>query len=342
MDFWEAAINVYDRIRNYFEEEEDEDTDEERYQEQLEESRNRFRLTREDALSQFDRAYQLQRDSMNQTQFNYENATQIRSADMQAAGLNPLNLVGGAEGQTLSSSLSPSASALNSPLPSGRRNSNPQVSGTSTAAGLLDYYFRHKENEADRKNAKDIAQIQADAQKDSAASSLEGTKYSSDLGYSAKSEENDIARLKVVNDKVVRDAELLEKKYEFDTNLEKDVRQFNANVDIEYNKLRLGLYETNSANARTLANLSTEQFKAALNAYTNAIRNSVEFALGINRLKLDYDKFLYTQEKDKKELALKNTQIALDNATKQMQSITGLAGDICKSFIIGTLSSGRR
>lgn len=342
MDFWEAAVNVYDRIRNYFEEEEDEDIDEERYQEQMEESKNRFRLTREDALNQFDLAYQLERQAMNQTQSNYENATQIRAADMQAAGLNPLNLVGGAEGQTVSSSLSSSASALNPSLPVGRKNSNAQVSGTATAAGILDYYFRHKENEADRKNAKDIAQIQANAQKETAASSLEGTKYGADLGYTAKSEENDIARLKVINDKVVRDAELLEKKYEFDTNLEKDVREFNANVAIEYDKLKLGYYETDSSNARTLATLNSENFRSALNAYNSAIHNSMEFALGINRLHLDYDKFLYTQEKDKKELALKNTQIALDNATKQMQAITGLAGDICKSFIIGTLSNGRR
>ena len=264
MNFWEAALSVYDRIRNYYEEEEDEDIDEERYREQTEESNQRFRLTRQDALDQFNNAYQLQRDAMAQTQSNFENATQIRAADMQAAGLNPLNLVGGAEGQSISSSLSPSASASNGSLPVGRKNSNAQVSGTGTVAGLLDYYFRHKENEADRKNAKDIAQIQANAQKETAASNLEGTKYGADLGYSANSEANDIARLKVINDKVVKDAELFEKKYEFDTNLEKDVRQFNANVDIEYNKLRLGLYETNSANARTIATLSTEQFKSAL------------------------------------------------------------------------------
>lgn len=291
------------------------------------------------SLDQWDKSYVFNVGAANLAQSNFENATQIRARDMQQVGLNPLNLVGGAEGTT--------ANFMSGSSPAGSASASaPSPVAPLSVADLFARFasMRHDsiENRKNRESAEKVASIQAQTAKDVAQISADSSKYGADLGYTAKSEENDIARLKVVNDKVVRDAELLEKKYEFDTNLEKDVRQFNANVDIEYNKLRLGLYETNSANSRTIANLSTEQFKAALSAYTNSIRNSVEFALSINRLKLDYDKFLYTQEQDKKELALKNTQIALDNATKQMQAITGLAGDVCKSFIIGTLSNGRR
>lgn len=291
------------------------------------------------SLDQWYKSYAFNVQAANLAQANFENATQIRARDMQQVGLNPLNLVGGAEGT--------SANFMSGSSPAGSASaSTPSPVAPLSVADLFARFasMRHDsiENRKNRESAENVASIQAKAAKDVAQINADASKYGSDLGYSSRSEENDIARLKVVNDKVVRDAELLEKKYEFDTNLEKDVRQFNVNVDIEYNKLRLGLYETNSANARTIATLSTEQFKAALNSYTNAIRNSMEFALSINRLKLDYDKFLYAQEKDKKEFALKNTQIALDNATKQMQAITGLAGDICKSFVIGTLSNGRR
>lgn len=290
------------------------------------------------SLEQWDKSFEFNLGAANLAQENFENATQIRARDMQQVGLNPLNLVGGAEGS--------SANFMSGSSPAGSASS-PSASPVAplSIADLFARFasMRHDsiENKKNRKSAENVASIQAKAAKDVAQINADASKYGSDLGYSSSSESNDIARLKVINDKEVRDAELLEKKYEFDTNLEKDVRQFNANVDIEYNKLRLGLYETNSANARTLATLSTEQFKAALNAYTTSIHNSMEFALSINRLKLDYDKFIYAQEKDKKELALKNTQIALDNATKQMQAITGLVGDICKSFIIGILSSGR-
>lgn len=335
MDWFEAVLNVYDRVRNYFEEEEDEDTDEQRYNQQMNESTRRFDSTRGDNLSQFDRAMALEREALDKTQFNFENATQIRAADMQAAGLNPLNLVGGAEGQSLSSSISPSATASNGSMPQGRKNSNPQVTNPGNSSGLIDYYFRHKENEADRKNAKDIAQIQANAQKESAASSLEGTKYSADLGFTSTSEANDIARLKVIADKEARQAELIEKQFEFDTNLEKDIKIFNEQIALEANKI----YHEDK---RTLATLNSENFRNALNAFNSAIHNSMDFALSINKLRLERDKFEYSQDYDKKKLALENTKIALDNAARQMESITGLAGDVCKSFIIGSLSSGRK
>lgn len=292
-----------------------------------------------ESQDQWNRSYEFNVGAANLAQSNFENATQIRARDMQQVGLNPLNLVGGAEGS--------SANFMSGSSPAGSASApSPSPLAPLSVADLFSRFasMRHEsvENRLNRESAQKIASIQAQSAKDVAQINSDASKYGSDLVYASSSDANDVARIKVINDKVVRDAELLEKKYEFDTNFEKDVRMFNVNVDIEYNKLRLGLYETNSANARTIANLSTEQFKSALNAYTSAVHYSMEFALGINRLKLDYDKFLYTQEKDKKELALKNTQIALDNATKQMQAITGLAGDVCKSFIIGTLSNGRR
>lgn len=291
-----------------------------------------------ESIDQWNKSYEFNVGASNLAQSNFENATQIRARDMQQVGLNPLNLVGGAEGT--------SANFMSGSSPAGSASSpSPSPLAPLSVADLFSRFasMRHEsvENRKNRESAQKIASIEAQSAKDVAQINSDASKYGSDLGYTSNSEANDIARFKVVSDKEVRNAELLEKKYEFDTNLEKDVRQFNANVDIEYNKLRLGLYETNSANSRTIATLSTEQFKSALSAYTSAIHNSMEFALGINRLKLDYDKFLYTQEKDKKELALKNTQIALDNATKQMQSITGLAGDVCKAFIIGSLNNGR-
>lgn len=284
------------------------------------------------SLDQWNKSYEFNLGAANLAQSNFENATQIRARDMQQVGLNPLNLVGGAEGT--------SANFMSGSSPAGSASASaPSPVAPLSIADLFARFasMRHDsiENRKNRESAEKVASIQAQTAKDVAQISADSSKYGADLGYTANSEANDIARLKVIVDKEARDAELLEKKYEYDTDLQKDIKMFNEKIALEGNRI----YHEDS---RTLATLNSENFRTALGAYNSAIHNSVEFALGINRLRQDWLKFEYAKEYDKKKLALENTKIALDSAARLMESITGLAGDICRSFIIGTLSSGRR
>ena len=121
-----------------------------------------------------------------QQQYNYENASQIRANDMQKAGLNPLMLVGGAEGST-PVSLGPSISA---PGASGAPGAS-SVSGhgvspfnSSVSLGILDKLIEMKQRDKDRQNAKEIDDIYADAEKYKADKGYSGTVYSSDSSNS--------------------------------------------------------------------------------------------------------------------------------------------------------------
>lgn len=134
-----------------------------------------------------------------QQQYNYENASQIRANDMQKAGLNPLMLVGGAEGSTpvsLGSSISaPGASGAPGATSVSGRGVAPYNSQLSL--GILDKFLEMTEREKDRKNSKEIAEINAGAQKYAADKSNEGTHYGAD--QSAKTAADYLAYEKIKN-----------------------------------------------------------------------------------------------------------------------------------------------
>lgn len=271
-----------------------------------------------------------------QQQYNYENASQIRANDMQKAGLNPLMLVGGAEGSTpvsLGSSVSApgstgSASAPGASAPSAH-SANYQV-----GLGLLNTIIQSKERDKDRKNAKQIAEINAEAEKYKADKGYSGTVYSSDSSKDSSkySSETSAAIAGIVNK--TRQDELKENKRQFDENMSQRSYEFEERY---FQEKKLALIHEDNENARKLADVTSANYRAALGAYESAIRNSAEFALSVNRLKLEWDK--YNTEKDfkKRELALENTKIALDSATSIFQSLSHMTGDICKGFLIGRL-----
>lgn len=134
-----------------------------------------------------------------QQQSNYENATQIRAADMQKAGLNPLLLAGGAEGSTPMSL----GSSVSAPGPSGAPGAT-SVSGrgynpfrSQLSLGLIDRYIESKERAKDRKSAEEIARINAEAQKYSADQSNESSHYGADTSAKTASEYLAFQKIKV-------------------------------------------------------------------------------------------------------------------------------------------------
>lgn len=263
-------------------------------------------------------------------QQNYENASQIRAADMQKAGLNPLNLVGGAEGNVpISSTSSVSAPGATSVSSNSNRSSGYHMNPIQF--GLLEQAIQMKhdssERAKDRQSAENIAQINADA-----------SKYHSDLSYTADSEANDIARMKAIQENEIKKAQLDEEKYQFSTNLEKEVRMFNANLE---NSKFLELVRQQGENTRQFRQLTSDNLIQIRNQYQKAISDSMNFAIAVSNLRARLQELEYAKTRDEKDRNLESTKIALDNATKMMSNITNLAGDLCKGFLIGNLSGKR-
>lgn len=270
---------------------------------------------------QYEQNYAMEKRAMDLTQSNFENSAQIRTADMAKAGLNPLNY-GGSDGATVS--FSGGNNVAGSVNASSVGNNQVNSVGAALLMELAKMKFESHERAKDRKSAENIAQISADA-----------SKYGSDLGFTSSSEANDIARVRIVQDREVKDAQLQEQRYEYDTDNYVKMNLFKLEKD--YDRFKLFVNVSNE-NYRNIFNQLQSNYRSLMSNYTTLLQTSATFALGVNRLRLDFQKFEYEKDRDKKELALKNTQIALDSAAKQMQAITGLAGDICKAFIYGQLS----
>lgn len=274
-----------------------------------------------EGVRQYNQNYEMEKRAMDLTQSNFENSAQIRTADLAKAGLNPLNY-GGSDGASVSFSGGNNvAGSVN-----GSSVGNNQVNnvGAALLMELAKMKFESRERAKDRKSAENIAQISADA-----------SKYGSDLNYTSSSESNDIARVKIVQDREVKDAQLQEQRFEYDTDNYVKMKLFELDKDHDRFKT---FTQISNENYRNTFNQLQSNYRSLMSNYTTLLQSSATFALGVNRLRLDYQKFLHEKDHDKKELALKNTQIALDSAAKQMQAITGLAGDICKAFIYGQIS----
>lgn len=269
------------------------------------------------------------------SQSNFENATQIRASDMAKAGLNPLNLVGGAEGSNANFM---NGSNIGGSASSGSASPLNQINIAQLLAQRSSQIHESRENAKAIKSAEHIASIQAQSAKDVAQISADASKYGSDLNYTAQSDRNDVERVSAILNKEIKEAELTERKYEFDTDLEKSVNEFNANIK---NSTFLEMIRQKGENARTVATLNVSNFKTILSEYNNAIRNHADFAIAVANLRARAQELEFAKDKEQKELAFKYYKSALDASTQQMSNITNLAGDICKGFLVGNLS-GRR
>lgn len=291
---------------------------------------------------QFAESQQQWRDSFNfnvgaanLAQSNFENATQIRAHDMSKAGLNPLNLVGGAEGTT--------ANFMSGSSPAGSASASaPSPLAPFSVADLISQFaaMNHdsSENRKNRESAEKIASIQAKSSQNVAEINSEASKYGSDLGYQASSNRVDADRVIALQQKEIRQAELDERKYEFDIDVEKAFRL--KKMELEHNGT-IELIRQNSENARAIASLNVETFKATVNAFNGILHTSAYFAIGMANLRLSYEELEYAKSRDEKDRALRNFEAMLDSQTKIFSSITGLAGDVCRGFIIGNVA-GRR
>lgn len=268
-------------------------------------------------------------------QANFENATQIRANDMSKAGLNPLNLVGGAEGTT--------ANFMSGSSPAGSASaSSPSPLAPFSVADLISRFaaMNHdsSENRKNRESAEKIASIQAKSSENVAQINSEASKYGSDLGYQASSNRVDADRVIALQQKEIRQAELDERKYEYDTDIEKAFRLKKMELDHDST---VELIKQKSENARAVASLNVETFKAASNAFNGALHTSAYFAIGMANLRQAYQELEYAKTRDARDRAQRNFEAMLDSQTKVFSSITGLAGDVCRGFIIGNVA-GRR
>lgn len=292
-----------------------------------------------ESQKQWDSSFAFNVGAANLAQGNFENATQIRANDMLKAGLNPLNLVGGAEGST--------ANFMSGSSPAGSASSGiPSPLAPFSLADLFSKIMgmRHEtsENDKNRRSAEKIASIQANSAQNVAQINSEASKYGSnvsagssryatDKSFSASSNRDVTDRTIALWQKEVKDAELSEKKFEFDQNMYKDIKF--KEMDYEHQRA-LELVRQYGDNARVMASLNEETYKSALSAYTNIVRNNMDFALGINRLKLAYDELAYAKTRDDKDRAQRNFQAIMEDTTRQMSNYTNLAGDICKGFLL--------
>lgn len=268
-------------------------------------------------------------------QANFENATQIRANDMSKAGLNPLNLVGGAEGT--------SANFMSGSSPAGSASASvPSPLAPFSVADLISKFaaMNHdsSENRKNRDSAEKIASIQAKSAQNVAQINSEASKYGSDLGYQASSNRVDADRVIALQQKEIRQAELDERKYEYDLDIEKAFRL--KKMELDHDRT-IELVRQNSENARAIASLNVETFKAASNAFNGALHTSAYFAIGMANLRQAYEELEYAKTRDARDRAQRNFEAMLDSQTKVFSSITGLAGDVCRGFIIGNVA-GRR
>ena len=268
-------------------------------------------------------------------QANFENATQIRANDMSKAGLNPLNLVGGAEGT--------SANFMSGSSPAGSASSSvPSPLAPFSVADLISKFaaMNHdsSENRKNRESAEKIASIQAKSAQNVAQINSEASKYGSDLGYQSSSNRVDADRVIALQQKEIRQAELDERKYEYDLDIEKAFRL--KKMELDHDRT-IELVRQKSENARAIASLNVETFKAASNAFNGALHTSAYFAIGMANLRQAYEELEYAKTRDARDRAQRNFDAMLDSQTKVFSSITGLAGDVCRGFIIGNVA-GRR
>lgn len=288
-----------------------------------------------ESQSQWNKSFNFNVGASNLAQSNFANATQIRAADMLKAGLNPLNLVGGAEGT--------SANFMSGSTPAGSAStSNPSPISPNNVAALLaqraSLYQERKENALARQSAERIAKINARSAENVAQINSEASRYGTDIGFKASSNRVDTDRVIALQQKEIRQAELDEKKYEYDLDLEKAFRLKKMELDHDNT---IELVRQKSENARAIASLNVETFKAATNAYNQAIHNSAYFAIGMANLRQAYEALEYAKTRDEKDRAQRNFEALLDSQSKVFSSITGLAGDVCRGFIIGNVA-GRR
>ena len=119
-----------------------------------------------EGIRQYEKDYSAQMQAMAQQQYNYENAYQLQAADMQKAGLNPLN-AGGANGQSVS--FSPSGNVSGSVGSSSVGNNQVNSSFVSLLATAIQ-----------SKTALEVAKINSETAKQTASISADASNYSAD------------------------------------------------------------------------------------------------------------------------------------------------------------------
>ena len=328
--FMNAVTNLVGMGNDNYQKAQDRKQDWAEFQQSLMQNQRQYESSLAENQRQYNTNFDFLKSQADLQQQNYENSSQIRAADMQKAGLNPLNLVGGAEGNIpISSTSSVSAPGATSVNSNSSRSSGYHMNPIQF--GLMEQALQMKhdsqERAKDRKSAENIAEINASA-----------SKYHSDLGYTAESEANDIARLKAIQENEIRKAQLEENKHQFDESLEKEVTLFNANIQ---HSSFLELMRQKGENARLTVKLTSDNLLRVKELYQKALSDSMNFAVAVSNLRARLQELEYAKTRDDKDRNLEATKIALDNATKMMSNITNLAGDVCKGFLVGNLS-GRR
>lgn len=287
------------------------------------------------SLDQWNQSFAFNTAAADLAQNNFLNATQIRADDMQKAGLNPLNLVGGAEGST--------ANFMSGSQPAGSASSSgaSPLSPNSVAellSHIAEMRFQRRENALNRVSAEKIARMQVESSENVAQISADSSRYGADRSFSASSNRDLSERTISLWNNEIRRAELSERSYEFDKSLEKDLLFKGLDADRERT---LELVRQKGENARALASVSADVYKSALSGFNNAIRNHVDFALGVANLRQAYDALEYAKSRDDKDRELKRFQGILDDCTRQLSAFTNLAGDVSRGFLLRNVIGGR-
>lgn len=131
-----------------------------------------------EGVRQYDQNYEMEKRAMDLTQSNFENEAQIRTADLQKAGLNPLNY-SSAGGQTVSFSGGNNVAGSSSASSLGTN----QV-GTIGAALLMEaakMKFEQKERAKDRRTQENIAKTAASASMYNADTAANASMYGSNI-----------------------------------------------------------------------------------------------------------------------------------------------------------------
>lgn len=255
------------------------------------------------SLEQWDKSYNFNVGAANLAQANFENATQIRARDMQQVGLNPLNLVGGAEGT--------SANFMSGSSPAGSASASaPSPVSPLSIADLFARFasMRHDsiENRKNRASAENVASIQAQSAIDVAQINAESSKYSAD-----KNAETAYAVLE-------------QRKAEFSENISLAFAEHDENV--RANKVREELERIGLSNEQA-------KIKADKIAHDEEIRRAYE------QLELEKQKELRAKTQEEKRIAAQKQRSWLMFIGDRIDNLV----DIGKSIFLGSSSgSGHR